>query len=208
MTPELLKYLCESLTKSPLILVDAITSKGGMIQSGFLLASSGRRYPIIKGIPRFAGFAPDLSVKLFGDEWNYFNFTDFKINWLKHKVANTFGSVDVFKDKLIVDAGGGRGAQTKWFAEYEAKHVIMMELSHSADDVVQQNLSELKNIDVIRCSIDAPPLRDKSIDGIVYRHNVIQHTPSVEKTAHALYALLQKAANSLLIAIRSIIIKA
>lgn len=65
----------------------------------------------------------------------------------------------------------------------------MMDLSHSVDDVVQRNLAGLKNVDVIQCSIDAPPLRDHCIDGIVYCHNVIQHTPSVEKTAHALYAL-------------------
>jgi hypothetical protein len=65
----------------------------------------------------------------------------------------------------------------------------MMDLSHSVDDVVQRNLAGLKNVNVIQCSIDAPPLRDQSVDGIVYCHNVIQHTPSIEKTAHALYAL-------------------
>ena len=65
----------------------------------------------------------------------------------------------------------------------------MMDLSHSVDDVVQRNLAGLKNVDVIQCPIDAPPLHDQCIDGIVYCHNVIQHTPSVEKTAHALYAL-------------------
>lgn len=65
----------------------------------------------------------------------------------------------------------------------------MMGLSYSVDDVVQSNLAGLKNVDVIQCSIDASPLRDQCIDGIVYCHNVIQHTPSVEKTAHALYAL-------------------
>jgi hypothetical protein len=32
-------------------------------------------------------------------------------------------------------------------------------------------------------------MRRRCIDGFVYCHNVIQHTPSVEKTAHALYAL-------------------
>ena len=85
--------------------------------------------------------------------------------------------------------GWGSGAQTKWFAEYGARHVIMMDLSHSVDDVVQRNLVGLNNIDVIQCSIDAPPLRDNCIDGIVYCHNVIQHTPSVERTAHALFAL-------------------
>ena len=65
----------------------------------------------------------------------------------------------------------------------------MMDLSHSVDDVVHRNLAGLKNVDVIQCSIDAPLLRDQCIDGMVYCHNVIQHTPSVEKTAHALFAL-------------------
>lgn len=189
MTPNLLNYLCEPITKASLSLVDAVTTADGTIQSGTLVSPSGTRYHIINGIPRFLDYVPTTSVESFGDEWNYFNFTDFKINWLKHTVANTFGSTDAFKGKLMVDAGGGSGAQTKWFAEYGASHVIMMDLSHSVDDVVQRNLVGLKNVDVIQCSIDAPPLRDQCIDGIVYCHNVIQHTPSVEKTAHALNAL-------------------
>lgn len=189
MTPNLLNYLCEPITKAPLQLVDAVTTADGTIQSGALVTPSGKRYPIINGIPRFVDYVPTSTVESFGDEWNYFNFTDFKSNWLNHTVANTFGSTDVFKGKLMVDAGGGSGAQTKWFVEYGASHVIMMDLSHSVDDVVQRNLVGLKNVDVIQCSIDAPPLRDHCIDGIVYCHNVIQHTPSVEKTAHALFAL-------------------
>ncbi len=189
MSPNLLDYLCEPITKLPLELIDVVASEFGDIETGFLISPSGNRYPIINGIPRFVDFVPTATVESFGDEWNHFNFTEFKLNWLKHTVANTFGSTDVFKGKTIVDAGGGSGAQTKWFAEYGAKHVIMMDLSHSVDDVVQRNLAGLKNVDVIQCSIDAPPLRDQCIDGIVYCHNVIQHTPSVEKTAHALYAL-------------------
>lgn len=189
MTPYLLDYLCEPITFETLNLVGAVTNVDGNILSGELVTLSGNRYPIINGIPRFIEFVPTKSVESFGNEWNYFNFTDFKTNWLSHTVANTFGSTDVFKGRLIVDAGGGSGAQTKWFAEYGASHVIMMDLSHSVDDVVQRNLEGLNNIDVIQCSIDAPPLRNNSIDGIVYCHNVIQHTPSVEKTAYALYAL-------------------
>lgn len=189
MTPYLLNYLCEPNTKASLQLVAAVTDANDNISSGELVAPSGKRYPIINGIPRFVESVPTASVDSFGDEWNYFNFTDFKVNWLTHTVTNTFGTADAFKGKLIVDAGGGSGAQSKWFAEYGASHVIMMDLSHSVDDVVQRNLAVFKNIDVIQCSIDAPPLRDKSINGIVYCHNVIQHTPSVEKTAHALYAL-------------------
>lgn len=190
MTPHLLKYLCEPTTKAPLQLVNAVTDADGRIQSGELVAPSGKRYPIINGIPRFVNFVSTKTVESFGDEWNYFNFTDFKINWLSHTVTNTFGTTDVFKEKLIVDAGGGSGAQSKWFADFGASHVILMDLSHSVDEVVQHNLYGLKNVDVIQCSIDAPPIRDQSINGIVYCHNVIQHTPSVEKTARALYALI------------------
>lgn len=107
MTPQLLHYLCEPITKELLQLVNAVTDNDGHIQSGDLIAPSGKCYPIINGIPRFVDFVPTKTVESFGDEWNYFNFTDFKINWLSHTVANTFGSTDVFKGKLIVDAGGG-----------------------------------------------------------------------------------------------------
>ncbi|MDB0074079.1 methyltransferase domain-containing protein, partial [Planktomarina temperata] len=178
MTPFLLEFLCEPKTKAPLALRNAIHDSEGNIVSGILETAAGKCYPIINSIPRFVDLESTKTVESFGDEWNYFNFTDFKVNWLKHTVANTFGNTDVFQGKLIVDAGGGSGAQTKWFAEYGAQHVIMLDLSHSVDDVVKRNLAGIKNVDVIQCSIDAPPLRDQSINGIVYCHNVIQHTPS------------------------------
>jgi SAM-dependent methyltransferase/uncharacterized protein YbaR (Trm112 family) len=187
MTPYLLQFICEPITNAPLDLVDATYDKLGNIITGALKSAAGAMYPIVDGVPRFANFVSSKTVDSFGDEWNHFNFIDFKANWLAHTVANTFGGVDAFKGKLIVDAGGGSGSQTKWFAEYGAKHVILLDLSHSVDDVVRRNLAQLTNVDVIQCSIDAPPLRSASVDGIVYCHNVIQHTPSVEKTAAALF---------------------
>ncbi|MDG1107306.1 MAG: hypothetical protein P8N60_01400, partial [Burkholderiaceae bacterium] len=105
MTPNLLNHLCEPITKAPLHLVDVVTTADGTIQSGALVTSSGTRYPIINGIPRFVDYVPTASVASFGDEWNYFNFTNFKIIWLKHTVDNTFRSADAFKGKLMVDAG-------------------------------------------------------------------------------------------------------
>lgn len=193
MTPTLLDFLCEPVTGRPLRLVDSQVDESGQIVSGKLVAGDDRVYPIIRGIPRFVPSEQlAQSVSSFGDEWNHFNFTYFKQNWLDHTIANTFGSTQAFKGKLIVDAGGGSGAQTLWMLEAGAKHVIMLDLSNSVDDVVRRNLesSGYRNFDVIQCSIDMPPLRDQSIDGIVYCHNVIQHTPSVENTAKALHALV------------------
>jgi ubiquinone/menaquinone biosynthesis C-methylase UbiE len=188
-TPFLLQLIADPVSRKPLILKNQV-SKDGQITSGILVAEDGTEYPILHGIPRFVPDDARHSVDSFGDEWNYFNFTDFKTQWLEHTVKNTFGSVDAFKGKIIVDAGGGSGSQTKWFLEHGAKHVILLDLSHSVDDVIKRNLRGYQNVDVIQCSIDRPPLLDSSICGIVYCHNVIQHTPSVEQTAKALWRTL------------------
>jgi ubiquinone/menaquinone biosynthesis C-methylase UbiE len=193
MTPYLLSYLFDPISKEPLTLENAVYDSNGHIISGNLKSSNGAIYPVINGIPRFIEHSElSKTVESFGDEWNFFNFIDFKINWLSHTVKNTFGSTAVFKDKIVVDAGGGSGAQTLWILESGAKHVIMMDLSHSVDDVVQRNLkpSGFLNYDVIQCSIDAPPIRPQSVNGIVICHNVIQHTPSVEETAKSLFQIV------------------
>lgn len=189
MTPFLLSLLCQPATKAPLHLENAERDPAGNIVAGELVAPDGQRYPIIDGIPRFLDTVPTGTVESFGDEWNHFNFIEHKTNWLQHTVANTFGGTDAFRGQLIVDAGGGSGSQSRWFLEYGARHVITLELSHSVDGVMRQNLAGFPNCDVIQCSVDAPPLKDQCIEGIVYCHNVIQHTPSVEATAAALFAV-------------------
>lgn len=192
MTPFLLQFLVDPKSGERLTLQDPVYS-GERIVAGRLVAQSGAEYAIVNGIPRFVSQAATTSVTSFGDEWNFYNFTDFKLQWLSHTVRNTFGSVEAFREKVIVDAGGGSGAQSLWMLESGAKHVIMLELSHSVDDVVQRNIDfgKWRNFDLIQCSIDAPPLAHQCIDGIVLCHNVIQHTPSVEGTARALFALVK-----------------
>lgn len=194
MTPFLLPLLCDPVSREPLDLEEAVRDSNGHVVTGRLTTRSRTRsYPIVAGIPRFVEDRERRStVDSFGDEWNYFNFVDFKVNWLAHTVANTFGSTEAFRDRVIVDAGGGSGAQTLWMLESGARHVITLELSHSVDDVVRHNLgpSGFRNFDVVQCSIDAPPLRSHSIPGIVLCHNVIQHTASVERTARALFDLV------------------
>lgn len=175
--------------KKPLKLENPVY-EGKKIISGLLVAESGKQYPIVNGIPRFVTDENRKSVESFGNEWNYFNFIDHKEDWLRHTVRNTFGTTDYFKNKIIIDAGGGSGSQSKWFLESGAEHVILLDLSHSVDEVVKNNLQGFDNVDVIQCSIDNPPLLDSSIEGIVYCHNVIQHTSSVEKTANSLWRII------------------
>ena len=179
MNPELLKVLRDPITHLPL-----------RLEQGILIGS--KKYAVIDGIPRFVEIQNE-AVQSFGDEWNHFNFIDFKKHWLHHIIQNTFGTLDsseVFKGKIVVDAGAGSGSQSKWIAEAGASKVYALELSHSVDGVMKLNLNGLSNVEVIQCSIDNVPLVSELAD-IVYCVNVIQHTPSVENTAVELFRLVK-----------------
>jgi ubiquinone/menaquinone biosynthesis C-methylase UbiE len=191
--PDLADWLADPVTGGRLALQDPEYDNEGRILSGSLVSPSGTRYAIRLGIPRFVDTRElEETVRSFGDQWNYFNFIDFHAQWLEQTVRNTFGSVEAFRGKVIVDAGAGSGAQALWMLQSGAKRVMLLELSHSVEDVVRRNLqaSGFTNWDIVQCSIDAPPIREQSID-LVMCHNVIQHTPSVEKTAHALFRLVR-----------------
>lgn len=191
MNPDLLGYLCDPLDKSSLTLTEAQYGDGGHIVEGKLVSSAGRTYRIREGVPRFeSDLEQQDAVQSFGDEWNRFNFSDFHLNWLNHTVKNTFGSLDAFRGKIIVDAGAGSGMQTRWICEAGAAKVIALELSHSVDGIMKDNLRGLEGVDIVQCSIDHPPIRDGAVSGMVICHNVIQHTPSVEGTARALWRLV------------------
>lgn len=185
----LIEVLADPRDGSPLSLEGPVRGADGRITEGFLVARDGRRYPIQRGIPRFVEPQEQADVASFGEEWNHFNYRDFQVNWRDHVVKNTFGDIGVFRGRCVVDAGAGSGMQTCWIAEAGAEWVIALELSHSVDGVMARNLAGLSNVDVIQCSIDAPPLRGGIAD-IVYCHNVIQHTPSVEATARALWRVV------------------
>lgn len=187
MSPELLGLLCDPIDQSDLTLVDE-QIEDGRIQSGWLVSANGNRYQIRDGVPRF--WEDKSSVESFGNEWNHFNYDLFHVNWMRDVVERNFGSIEYFKGRTIVDCGAGSGMQTKWMAEAGAKHVIALELSHAVDGVIRDNVRGLKNVDVVQCSIDAPPFKRGAIDGTVICHNVIQHTASVERTAEALWNVL------------------
>lgn len=192
MTPRLLALLCDPVDKSEFELEDATYDARGHIAAGSLVSASGRRYPIRDGIPRLVevGSTESEAVHSFGDEWNFFNFDLFRTNWVDYTVANTFGTPDVFRGRVVVDAGAGSGMQSRWMVEAGAEHVISLELSHAVDGVMKQNLAGLDNVDIVQCSIDMPPLRDEVISGLVICQNVIQHTRSVEQTARALWRIV------------------
>ncbi len=189
---DLLPLLECPLDRRSLDLLEA-TIVGDKVIEGQLRCPTPHTFAIREGVPRFVDDTRTLrSVGSFGDEWNFFNFVDFKANWLNHLVRNTFGSPHVFREKVIVDCGAGSGAQSLWMSEAGAARVIALELSHAVDGVMRNNLAPAaEKVDVIQCDIAHPPFKADSIGDIVICHNVIQHTESVENTAIALYRIVK-----------------
>jgi SAM-dependent methyltransferase len=191
MHTRLLPYLCDPIDLSSLKPSPATAVVNERIEDGELISETGKRYPIINGIPRIVvdqNVKP--SVESFGNEWNHFNYDRFQANWLKHIAYGAFGSPDYFKNKLVVDCATGSGMHAKWMSEYGASHVIALELSDCVDGVTRENLRGVDNVDVIQCSIDAPPIKPNSINGLVICNAAIQHTPNVQKTARALWQMV------------------
>ena len=87
MTPNFINYLCKPITKIELQLVDDVNGPDGSIQQGGLVRPSGNRYSKINGSPRFVDYVQTASVASFCEDWNFFNFTDFKNSWHEHRVT-------------------------------------------------------------------------------------------------------------------------
>lgn len=172
--------------------ISPITGENLILDNNKFVDSLQNSFPIIDGVPRFITANPN-AVSSFGDEWNYFNFTRHKDNWLKHVCKNTFGTSepkDIFEKKIVIDAGAGSGAQSLWIAQSNASLVLSVELSHSIDGVMRENLANLKNCQRIQGSIDNMPLRDEIAD-MVYCVNVVQHTKDVRTTITELFRLVK-----------------
>ncbi len=99
------------------------------VLSGQLESTSGNRYPIISGIPRFVD-AENYSVD-FGSQWNMFPKTQLDsfsgIDVSEARLARCLqGSLAGLKGKLILEAGSGAGR----FTEILLKHGAIV---HSFD---------------------------------------------------------------------------
>lgn len=184
MHTRLLEYLCAPADDSDTRLSAETVVVNDWGETSDLFSANGASYPIKNGVPRFLpAYETSDSVFSFGDEWNAFNYDGFKANWIKHIAEGAFGSTDYLRDKPIIDCATGSrssGMHTKWTSEYGAYHVIALELSHSVDGVMQENLRGIGNVDIVQCSIDMPPIKPHSINGLVICNAAIQHTSSVK----------------------------
>jgi SAM-dependent methyltransferase len=184
-------YLADPIDSSEIRVERVIEKSGDRILAGTLVSESGRRYQIREGVPVFVeeGMQTPASVASFAYEWNEFGFLYARDGWVNDLVTPLVGGLEFFRDKIVVDAGAGSGAQSRWMAEAGAKLVLSLELSETIFDRHRQSIAGYKDVVFpIRCDIAFPPLRVQP--DVVYCMNVIQHTKSPAKTFARLARLM------------------
>lgn len=194
MKPRLLEYLVCPISGNKLEL-ETFERDGNEILEGSLLSPSGQRYPICGGIPRFV--SSEAYATTFGFEWNrhariYFDDKD------KYRVYSTYSELQrklhlspaKVKDRIILDAGCGTGANAAAMAEWEAREIFCVDLS-SAVEASFANTRHLGNIHVVQADLFQLPFRHDSFD-IIYSIGVLHHTVDPERAFLSLIPFLKK----------------
>ena len=180
----LLDHLVAPGTAEPLALDAAVWDGDEVVEGALVAARSNRRYPIVRGVPRFAG---DSYARSFGLQWHRHRTTQLDTAERQHSRERFFGetgfSADALAGALVLDAGCGSGRFLGIGSECGAR-VIGVDLS-SAVDVAAENHASDEDVAVVQASISALPFRPGTFD-YVYCLGVLQHTPDPLETLRCL----------------------
>jgi SAM-dependent methyltransferase len=161
-------------------------TKDHLEDSPYLTCQSGCRFPIVNNIPRFVALSNYAST--FGLQWNAFrktqldSYTGTTIS--RDRLTRCLGgSLDVLRDKMVLEVGCGAGRFTELMLEAGA-HVFACDLSQAVE-ANYENCHQWPNYFVGQADARHLPVEPHSFDFVVCL-GVIQHTPSSEETIKAL----------------------
>jgi SAM-dependent methyltransferase/uncharacterized protein YbaR (Trm112 family) len=153
----------------------------GELEAGALVCRGcGRRFPIVRGIPRF-GEAPQLAlarstVERFGWQWQEFRerLGEYRAAFLDWVLP--LSEAD-FAGRVVLDAGCGMGRFTEIAASFGARAVVGVDLSDSVE-VAQQVARQHENLHVVQGDLLRLPFK-RAFD-LVYTLGVLHHLPDGE----------------------------
>lgn len=145
-------------------------------QTGSFSCGRGHVFPIVGGIPRFAG---DSYATSFGFQWNRFSTTQLDT------ASGTTESRDTFLEKTgfaledlhgrrVLDVGCGMGRFLEVVADTGAE-AVGIDLS-SAVEAARENLRDRPNVSVLQADVFRLPFAEGSFD-FIYSIGVLHHTP-------------------------------
>lgn len=136
-----------------------------------------RRVPIVRGIPRFVSEQTSTEIDVhtgerFADSWKSFSrlvddrYEQQFFDWMA-PVTKAF-----VKDKLVLDAGCGKGRHSYIVSQSGARTVFAVDIGE-AIDVAYNNIGGLSNVHVIQADINHLPFNN--VFDYVYSNGVLHH---------------------------------
>ncbi len=159
--------------------LDARKREGREIMTGELkCARCQARYPIQRGIPRFADLTviaedKQATAKNFGEQWLEFDAVNahheqqFK-DWIAPVTP------EFVRGRTVIEGGCGKGRHTRAIAAWGARDIIGVDLS-VAVEAAYQNTRDLENAHVIQADIYRLPL--KPVFDYGFSVGVLHHLP-------------------------------
>jgi SAM-dependent methyltransferase len=151
---------------------------GPEITVGMLLCTGcGASFPITRGIPRFLADSLTADQKAtadaFGYEWTHYSkLTDADrrefLDWISPLTPADF------EDRIVLDAGCGKGRHIFLAAQFKARTVVGVDLSNAVE-AAYQNTRELPNVHVIQADILHLPFAQPF--DLAYSIGVLHHLP-------------------------------
>ncbi len=152
-----------------------------------------REFKILHGVPRFADLTHIDGEKAetaenFGWQWTNFiqeddKYSDQFLGWLQPVTP------DFFRDKVILEAGCGKGRHTKLAAQWGAKDVIGVDLGDGVDSAFALT-RDLPNAHIVQGDIFHLPLK-KEFD-YAFSVGVLHHTPDPRQAFISLSSKVKK----------------
>ena len=154
-------------------------------------------YPIVGGVPMMvpdgAGDKSSLTAERFGYEWtkfaeNYDIYKDQFLDWIFPVTP------DFFKEKIILDAGCGKGKHSVIAESFGARAVAAVDYGMgsiaSARHYIKEHAGHPEKIQLIRGDIRRLPFKPKSFD-YIYSVGVLHHLPSPKEGFLKLVSLVK-----------------
>jgi len=195
MHPRFLSLLCCPATHESLSLEASEMGANGTVMTGVLISTSGRRYPIVRGIPRFVG--AEYYTSSFGYEWNRWPRVQFEVENVGRTMAGhttrmweaaTLIGQGKIEGQTIVEFGCGSG---RFLDVVRRKGGIAVGIDLSqAVEAAHRNLVGDLNVLIVQGDLFSPPFREGVFDG-GYTIGVLHHTPDPAKGLEALVQTLR-----------------
>jgi SAM-dependent methyltransferase len=169
-------YVCPPC-QSELALISTLWQGAEVLEGSLRCADCGRRYPIVRGVPRFV--EADAYAASFGEQWNWFRQVQLDscngTNRSRQALAASTGwAPEAFAGRLVLDAGVGAGRFAECAAAYGGR-VFGVDVS-SAIDAAYLNIGRRDHVHLAQADIFALPFRNATFD-LAYSIGVLHHTP-------------------------------